>query len=49
MRRSISLTVAVLVGGLLLSSCGGSGSQDGGFQVTTDVVSHKGIRDMLVF
>ena len=49
MRRSISLTVAVLVGGLLLSSCGDSGSQDGGFQVTTDVVSHKGIKDMLVF
>jgi dienelactone hydrolase len=50
MRRSISLTVVVLVGGLLLSSCGGdSGSEDGEFHVTSEVVSHGATRDMLVF
>jgi dienelactone hydrolase len=49
MRRSISLTVAVLVGGLLMSSCGGdSGSEDGGFHVTSEVVSHEATKDMLV-
>ena len=50
MRRSISLTVAVLVGGLLMSSCGeDSGSEDGGFHVTSKVVSHEATKDMLVF
>ena len=49
MRRSISLALAVLVGGLLLSSCGDSGSEDGGFHVTSDVVSHEATKDMLVF
>ena len=49
MRRSVSLAVAVLVGGLLLSSCGDSGSGDGGFQVTSGVVSHEATKDMLVF
>ena len=50
MRRSISLAVAVLVGGLLLSSCGsGSGSEDDGFHVTSEVVSHAATKDMLVF
>ena len=49
MRRSISLATAVLVGGLLLSSCSDSGSEDGGFQVTSEVVSHEATKDMLVF
>ena len=50
MRRSISLTVAVLVGGLLMSSCGGdSGSEGAGLHVTSEVVSHKSTKDMLVF
>lgn len=50
MRRSISLTVSVLVGGLLMSSCGGdSSSEDGGFHVTSQVVSHEATMDMLVF
>jgi hypothetical protein len=50
MRRSILLTVAVLVGGLLPSSCGGdSGSEDGEFGVTSEVVSHETTKDMLVF
>jgi dienelactone hydrolase len=50
MRRSISLTVAVLVGGLLMSSCGGdSGSEGAGLHVTSEVVSHKATKDMLVF
>ena len=49
MRRFVSLAVAVLVGGLLLSSCGDSGSGDGGFQVTSGVVSHEATKDMLVF
>jgi hypothetical protein len=47
--RSVSLAVAVLVSGLLLSSCGDSGSGDGGFRVTSEVVSHEGAKDMLVF
>jgi dienelactone hydrolase len=50
MRRSISLTIAVLVGGLLLSSCArDSGSEDDEFRVTSEVVSHEGTKDMLVF
>jgi dienelactone hydrolase len=50
MRRSIVLAVAVLVGGLLLSSCArDSGSEDGEFRVTSEVVSHGGRKDMLVF
>jgi len=49
MRRSIPLATAVLVGGLLLSSCGDSGSEDRGFQVTSEVVSHEATKDMLVF
>ena len=49
MRRLISLATAVLVGGLLLSSCGDSGSEDGGFQVTSEVVSQGATKDMLVF
>ncbi len=50
MRRSISLTVAVLVGGLLLSSCArDSDSEDGEFHVTSEVVSHEATKDMLVF
>jgi len=50
MRRSICLTVAVLVGGLLLSSCArDSGSEDAGFHVTSKVVSHEATKDMLVF
>jgi dienelactone hydrolase len=50
MRRSISLSVAVLVGGLLLSSCArDSGSEEGEFHVTSEVVSHEGTKDMLVF
>lgn len=49
MRRSIALAIAVLVGGLLLSSCGDLGSVDGGFQVTSEVVSHEATKDMLVF
>ena len=49
MRRFISLAITVLVGGLLLSSCGDSGSGDGGFQVTSGVVSHEATKDMLVF
>ena len=49
MRRSIALAAAVLVGGLLLSSCGDSGSQDGGFQATSEVVSREATKDMLVF
>lgn len=50
MSRSISLTVAVLAGGLLLPSCAtDSGSEDGGFQVTSEVVSHEATKDMLVF
>ena len=50
MRRSIALTVAVLVGGLLLSSCArDSGSEDGEFHVTSQVVSHEATKDLLVF
>jgi dienelactone hydrolase len=49
MRRAIALATAVLVGGLLLSSCGDSGSEDGGFQVTSEVVSREATKDMLVF
>ena len=54
MRRSIlltvALTVAVLVGGLLLSSCArDSGSGNGEFHVTSEVVSHGATRDLLVF
>lgn len=49
MRRLFPLATAVLVGGLLLSSCGGSGSEDGGYQVTSEVVSHEATKDMLVF
>ncbi|HEX6581148.1 MAG TPA: dienelactone hydrolase family protein [Actinomycetota bacterium] len=50
MSRSISLTVAVLVGGLLMSSCGAdSGSEDGGFHTTSEVVSNEATKDMLVF
>lgn len=50
MRPSISLGVAILVGGLLLSSCArDSGSEDGDFHVTSQVVSHVGTKDMLVF
>jgi dienelactone hydrolase len=50
MRRSISLTVVVLVGGLLLSSCArDSGSENGEFHVTSEVVSHGATKDMLVF
>ena len=49
MRRSISLATAVLVGGLLLSSCGDSSSEDGEFEVTSEVVSHEATKDMLVF
>jgi dienelactone hydrolase len=50
MRRSISLTVAVLVGGLLLSSCArDSRSRDGEFDVTSEVVSHEATKDLLVF
>ena len=50
MRRSIALTVAVLVGGLLLSSCArDSGSEGAGFHVTSEVVSDEATKDMLVF
>jgi dienelactone hydrolase len=49
MKRSTSLASAVLVGVLLLSSCGDSGSEDGGFQVTSEVVSREATKDMLVF
>ena len=49
MRRSFPLATALLVGGLLLSSCGGSGSEDGGYQVTSEVVSQEASKDMLVF
>jgi dienelactone hydrolase len=49
MRRSISLAAAVLVGGLLLSSCEDSGSEDVGFPVTSEVVSHEATKEMLVF
>ena len=50
MRRSISLTVGVLVGGLLLSSCArDSGSEDGEFHVTSEVVSHEATKDMRLF
>jgi poly(3-hydroxybutyrate) depolymerase len=47
--RSISVAVAVLVGGLLLSSCGDSGTEDEGFRVTSEVVSQGTTKDMLVF
>jgi dienelactone hydrolase len=50
MKRSISLIVAVLVGGLLLSSCAtDSGSENGEFHLTSEVVSHEASKDMLVF
>ena len=53
MRRSIfltvALTVAFLVGSLLSSCATDSGSEDGEFHVTSEVVSHEGSKDMLVF
>ena len=53
MRRSIfltvALTVAFLVGGLLSSCATDSGSEDGEFHVTSEVVSHEASKDMLVF
>lgn len=57
MRRLISLVAAVLIGGLLLSSCGdshakeGGGSQtgDGEFNVTSEIVSDETTQDVRVF
>ena len=53
MRRSIfltvALTVAFLVGGLLSSCATDSGSKDGEFHVTSEVVSREASKDMLVF
>jgi dienelactone hydrolase len=48
MRRAIPLAVAVLVAAAL-SACGDTDSENGGFDVRSEVVSHEMTRDVLVF
>ena len=49
MRRAIALTAVLLVGGLVLASCGGSRSEAGALPVTSEVVANEAAEDMLVF
>lgn len=47
--RSLQVASAILCAGLLTGACGDNDSQDAGFAVTTEVVSHETTRDVLVF